>query len=97
MVLLLLNEIFHYPPKTHVMASTFASSLYLYAASFLIVVLMGLLLKLYYAASTKNKFKEYQSEIARSHSRILKLEVKNDKLEQYINELQSGMNRSKTA
>ena len=79
------------------MASTFASSLYLYAGAFVIVVFMAILLKLYYAARTKNKFKEYQSEIARSHSRILKLEVKNDKLEHYIKELQSGINRSKTA
>lgn len=65
------------------------TSIYIYAGAACFVLLIALLLKFFYAAQTKGKFKEYQSEIARSHSKILKLEVKNEKLQQQIQELQS--------
>lgn len=73
------------------------SMLYYYAGAIALVVVIAILLKLFYAAQTKNKFKEYQSEIARSHSKILKLEVKNEKLQQQINELMLAKERSRIA
>lgn len=79
------------------MATIFATSLYLYGGAFLFVVLMALVLRYFYSSRSKGKFKEYQGEIARSHSRILKLEVKNDKLQQRINELEAMTNRTKIA
>ena len=79
------------------MATIFATSLYLYGGAFIFVVLMAVALRFFYSSRTKGKFKEYQGEIARSHSRILKLEVKNDKLQQRINELEAMTKMSKIA
>lgn len=53
--------------------------------------------KTFYAKSIKTRVKDYQSEIARSHSRILKLEVQNEKLQQRIKELEHNYPQIKIA
>jgi cell division protein FtsL len=65
--------------------------------AFVLLIVFAIFIRAFYSQQIKSKVKEYQSEIARSHSRILKLEVKNEKLQQQINELEMMMNRSKIA
>ncbi len=78
------------------MGIIFANSMYPFAGAALLVFFMAFVLKIFYSVRSRDKFKEYQSEIARSHSRILKLEVKNEKLQQRVDELEA-MTRSKIA
>jgi cell division protein FtsL len=59
------------------------------------IVIMAITFKLFFAAQWKMKVKEYQSEIAKSHSRILKLEVQNEKLQQKINDLEGHQSNKK--
>jgi|GEM_PF-6283907 len=78
-------------------AIVIATSLYLYAGAVLLTIIMAFVLKMFYSQRSKAKFKEYQSEIARSHSKILKLEVKNEKLQQHIDQLEAMTLLSKIA
>lgn len=79
------------------MAIIFANTLYLYAGAIGVSIIMGILIKVFYAQQTKVKFKEYQGEIAKSHSRILKLEVLNEKLQKRLNEVENTSSRIKIA
>ncbi len=65
------------------------TSIYIYAAVFLTVLFLFMLIKFILSAKNKQKIKEYQGEISKSHSRILKLEVRNEKLQHRITELES--------
>lgn len=65
--------------------------------AFILLVLFVLGVKTFYAQSIKTRVKDYQSEIARSHSRILKLEVQNEKLQQRIKELEHNYPQIKIA
>ncbi|MCU0321311.1 MAG: hypothetical protein MUE72_02780 [Chitinophagaceae bacterium] len=51
-----------------------------------IAIVFGI--RFYYSKSTKSKIEGYKSEIAKSNSRILKLEVRNEKLNNRIKELE---------
>ncbi len=79
------------------MAIILATSLYLFAATVALLVLFAFFLSVFYARKNKSKFKEYQSEIAKSHSRILKLEVANEKLQHRIDELEASTNKMRIA
>lgn len=79
------------------MAMLLANTLYLYAGAVGLSIIIGVLIKVFYAQQTKGKFKEYQSEIAKSHSRILKLEVLNEKLQKRLNEVENASSRIKIA
>lgn len=65
------------------------TSIYIYAGVFLTVLFLFMLIKFILSAKNKQKIKEYQGEISKSHSRILKLEVRNEKLQHRITELES--------
>lgn len=78
------------------MAIILANSVYPFAVATIFAIIMAIVLRVFYAAKSKAKFKEYQGEIARSHSKILKLEVKNEKLQQRIDQLEA-MTMSKIA
>lgn len=67
-----------------------SSLLWPYISSALILIVTSILLNYYYAAKTKAKIKDYQSEIAKSHSKILKLEVANEQLQQQLNQYRSN-------
>lgn len=67
-----------------------SSLLWFYLSSAFILVATSILLNYYYAAKTKAKIKEYQSEIAKSHSKILKLEVANEQLQQQLKQYRSN-------
>lgn len=69
----------------------------IYGSAFVIVVLLGIILRAFYSSSVKSKLHEYQREIAKSHSKILKLEVTNEKLQHRVNELETNLQRPKIA
>jgi cell division protein FtsL len=66
-----------------------ANMVYIYLGAAAFGIITAILAKLFYSMRSRAKFKEYQSEIAKSHSRILKLELKNEKLQHRIDELES--------
>lgn len=47
---------------------------------------IGLLFKMYFAMQVQKRIKDYQGEIVKSHSRILRLEEINGNLEKRLNE-----------
>lgn len=65
------------------------TSLYIYAAVFLAAVFFIAIIKIAISIQSKKKIKQYQGEISKSHSRILKLEVRNQNLQKRIQELES--------
>ncbi|MCC6634495.1 MAG: hypothetical protein IT251_03225 [Chitinophagaceae bacterium] len=69
----------------------------IYGSAILLIVVATILIKYFYANSVKCKLQEYQREIAKSHSRILKLEVTNDQLKQKVSELETIIHRPKIA
>jgi len=75
----------------------FSQSLVIYSSAFILVLIAAIIFKVYFSMSIKNKLKDYQSEIAKSHSKILKLEVTNQKLNQRVHELEAIIQRPKIA
>lgn len=61
----------------------------------IVVALTAIGLRIFFANQWKQKVKDYQSEIAKSHSRILKLEVQNEKLQRKIDNLEGNHQTSK--
>ncbi|MDQ6815423.1 MAG: hypothetical protein M3040_16945 [Bacteroidota bacterium] len=59
-----------------------------YAGSVLAGIVVGLLCKAYFASQVQNKIRRYQSDIVKSHGKILELEAINGKLEKRIKELE---------
>jgi len=73
------------------------TNLLIFAGAIISVIAIAILSRLYFLSRSKQAVKKYQGEIARSHSRILKLEVTNEQLQHRINELESIINRPKIA
>lgn len=61
----------------------------------MLAILITVVLRIFFANQWKQKVKDYQSEIAKSHSRILKLEVQNEKLQQRIHDLEGNQESTK--
>ena len=55
-----------------------------YAVGVLAGIVAGLVCKAYFAAQLQGKIRGYQSDIVKSHTKILELEAKNDKLEKRL-------------
>lgn len=72
-----------------------AKPILLVAIFCILIALTAIILRLFFANQWKQKIKDYQSEIAKSHSRILKLEVQNEKLQQKIHDLEGNNTISK--
>ncbi|MBX2931516.1 MAG: hypothetical protein KF781_06175 [Chitinophagaceae bacterium] len=69
----------------------------IYGSAIALIIISAIMLKVFYSSSIKMKLKEYQSEIAKSHSKILKLEASNEKLQQRIAELENMTHRVRIA
>lgn len=69
----------------------------IYGSAVLFVLITAILMRYFFSNSVKNKLQEYQREIAKSHSKILKLEVTNENLKQKVNELETIIHRPKIA
>lgn len=93
----LVNPVSDYPTKITTMELLLAKPAIYAIVAFVFLVLFVLGVKTFYMQSIKAKVKEYQSEIARSHSRILKLEVQNEKLQKRIQELEHSYPNVKIA
>lgn len=74
-----------------------AQTIAIYGSAVLFVVITAIIMRYFFSNSVKNKLQEYQREIAKSHSRILKLEVTNDQLKQKVSELETIIHRPKIA
>lgn len=61
-----------------------------YGGAVLAGIVVGLICKAYFAGQMQNKIRGYQSDIVKSHSKILELEANNDKLEKRIKELEGS-------
>lgn len=59
-----------------------------YSGAVVAGLLVGLICKAYFTYQMKSKIEEYQSDIVKSHSRILSLDSLNEKLEKRIKELE---------
>ena len=59
---------------------------YILGGAILCIAFM-LIVKAYYASAGKNKIRKYQNEIARSHARILKLEMANEELKKKLEDI----------
>jgi hypothetical protein len=57
-----------------------------YAGAVFTGIIFGLLCKLFFASQVQNKIRDYQSDIIKSHAKILELEAKNNQLEKRIKE-----------
>ncbi|HEX8459797.1 MAG TPA: hypothetical protein VF623_00140 [Segetibacter sp.] len=55
-----------------------------YGGAVLVGIVTGLVCKAYFAGQMQFKIKGYQSDIIKSHSKILELEAKNDQLEKRL-------------
>ncbi len=66
------------------MTSPLLSIIMEYAGPVAAGILVGLIFKVYFASKIQNKIREYQGEIVKSHSKILKLEELNTKLEKRL-------------
>jgi cell division protein FtsB len=53
-------------------------------------IVAGLICKAYFAGQMQSKIRGYQSDIVKSHSKILELEASNDKLEKRIKALEGS-------
>ncbi len=59
-----------------------------YSGAVVIGILVGLICKAWFARQMHSKIQNYQGEIVKSHSRILRLEAENDGLAKRIKELE---------
>lgn len=66
-----------------------------YAGSVLAGIVVGLICKAYFAAQVQNKIKGYQSDIVKSHSKILELEAYADKLEKRLKEMEGSFTKDR--
>jgi hypothetical protein len=63
--------------------------LYFVAGALVFVIAAFFLINAFYSFKTKDKFKDYQGQIAKSHSRILKLELANQQLEKRLKAMEA--------
>ncbi len=75
------------------MTSPLLNILMQYAGSVATGVLVGLIFKVYFANQVRKKIRGYQAEIIKSHSKILKLEETNDKLEKWVRDCESNFEK----
>ena len=61
-----------------------------YGSPVIVGLVIGLVCKAYFAARMQTKIRGYQSDIVKSHSKILELEAKNDSLEKKLKELEGS-------
>lgn len=66
-----------------------------YAGSVLAGIAVGLICKAYFASQMHTKILGYQSDIVKSHARILELDARNDKLEKRIKELEGSFTKDR--
>ncbi len=76
------------------MTSPLLNILMQYAGSVVTGVLIGLIFKVYFANQVRKKIRGYQAEIIKSHSKILKLEETNNKLEKWVRDCESNLKRT---
>lgn len=70
------------------MFSPLLSIVFQYGGAVLAGIATGLICKAYFASQVQNKVRGYQSDIVKSHTKILELEAKNDQLEKDLKELE---------
>jgi hypothetical protein len=58
-------------------------------------IAVGLLSKVFFARQIQGKIRGYQSEIVKSHSKILLLESQNDRLEKRVKELEGQFSKER--
>ncbi len=66
-----------------------------YGGSVLAGIVVGLVCKAYFASRMHGKIRGYQSEIVKSHAKILELDAKNDQLEKRIKEIEGTFTKDK--
>ena len=66
-----------------------------YAGPVMAGIVVGLICKAYFASQMQGKIKGYQSDIVKSHSKILELEAKNDQLEKRVKELEGTFSKDR--
>lgn len=66
-----------------------------YGGSVLAGIVVGLVCKAYFIGQVQGKIKGYQSDIVKSHGKILELEAANDRLEKRIKELEGSFTKDR--
>jgi len=64
-----------------------------YAGGVLTGIVVGLICKAYFATQMQGKIREYQGDIVKSHTKILELEAKNDRLEKRLKEIEGAFTK----
>ena len=59
-----------------------------YSGAVVVGILVGLIFKAWFARQMHGKIKNYQGEIVKSHSKILRLEAENDSLAKRVKDLE---------
>ncbi len=70
------------------MSTILSTLLPIYGGAVSIAVVSVIVMKVYFQAKSNQKIRKYQNQIFQSHSRILKLEAYNEKLERKISDLE---------
>ncbi|MCU0321312.1 MAG: hypothetical protein MUE72_02785 [Chitinophagaceae bacterium] len=71
------------------MSSILINVLLMYGGGCLFLTIGFITIKAYVKSQNQNRLKDYQHQITRSHSRILKLEAQNELLERKLVQLES--------
>lgn len=58
-------------------------------------IVVSLLCKAFYASQMRTKIRNYQSDIVKSHAKILELEAKSDRLEKRLKEAEGIFNNDR--
>ena len=66
-----------------------------YGGPVLAGIVVGLICKAYFAGQMQGKIRGYQSDIVKSHTKILELEATNDKLAKRIKELEGAFSKDR--
>jgi cell division protein FtsB len=79
------------------MSTILSTLLPIYGGAISIAVVSSIVIKIYFQSKAQQKMKEYQHQIVRSHSQILKLEAHNEKLERRIAQLEASIPQKRYA
>lgn len=77
------------------MTSPLLNILMQYGGAVIAGIVVGLLFKAYFASQIQKKMREYQSDIVRSHAKILDLEAENGQLSKKLKEMEVSFSRDK--
>lgn len=66
-----------------------------YGGPMVVGIVAGLICKAYFAGQMQNKIRGYQSDIVKSHAKILELEAKNGHLEKRIKEIEGNFSKDR--